>query len=90
MPQAALVSPAPPDPRIDVVIDHILHEVRRAARAPVWQIRGGQVAMPQAFALAFGWLCEHRDRRRLVVTDSGLKALAAHQWNLREWRLTGG
>lgn len=61
-----------------LIIDHILHEVRRAVRGPVYQVPSGPIALCQGTARAFGWLQPVPSARYLVaVTDAGLKALAA-------------
>jgi hypothetical protein len=68
---------------VNLVLDKILHEVRRAASAPIWRIRLGSVGTAQQTAIWFGWLQPvEEDPRRLTVTPAGRRAL--HDTAVRE------
>lgn len=79
----------------DITLDHILHELRRALRGPIFRIRTGELGPLHDSALQQGWLMPASpgprtcvDPRqwpmpgtieRLQLTDRGLKVLAEDQ-----------
>jgi hypothetical protein len=79
----------------EIALDHILHELRRALRSPIFRIRTGELGPLHDSAIDQGWLMPAPaaprtcvDPRqwpmpgtieRLQLTDRGLKILAEDQ-----------
>lgn len=44
------------DLAVDIVIDHVLHELRRAVKGPIYRVGKGGIAPLHDIAVGFGWL----------------------------------
>jgi hypothetical protein len=72
-------------PAIAPIIEHVLHELRRALLRPIYRIHKGQVGPAHEFALAQGWLKPappitlFGEASMVALTDLGLKMLAEDQ-----------
>jgi hypothetical protein len=73
-----------PDEAIAPIIEHVLHELRRALARPIYRIHKGQVGPVHEFALAQGWFRPmfpnlFGEPSMVALTDLGLKMLAEDQ-----------
>ena len=68
----------------DLVLDLVLHELRRALVAPIYRVYRGEIAPYHAAAVSFGWLAPPvvdtpASGYLLALTATGRQALARAQ-----------
>ena len=65
---------------VNNILDHVLHELRRALSQPIFRIHKGGIAPLHEYALEHGWFAPSRHGGAFLdLTDAGLKVLAEDQ-----------